>query len=52
MLKRRGITNTLHLGALIDKQGDHKGHAWVEYGEEAIIGQQGYEEYQIIASYT
>ena len=52
MLKRRGISGTIYLGAIKDKENKLLAHAWVRCGCEILTGASGSKQFTVIATFA
>ena len=52
MLRLRGLPSTLILGVAKKKKDHLTAHAWLQYGNEVLIGAKGMENYSVIATFS
>lgn len=52
MLKRRGISGTVYLGAIKDKENKLLAHAWIRCGSEILTGASGSKQFTVIATFA
>jgi hypothetical protein len=52
LLRRRGITSTLYLGATFNEHKSLLAHAWLRCGSLYITGGPGHEHYGVVASFA
>ena len=52
MLHRRGIPSTLYLGVGKDEQAQLIAHAWLRCGDEILTGNEGVEQYAVVATFA
>lgn len=52
LLRRRGITSTLYLGAVFNENQSLLAHAWLRCGPLYITGGPGHEHYGVVASFA
>jgi len=52
MLKRRGISSTLYLGAAKNETREMSAHAWVRSGAHILTGSPEHERYAVIALFS
>lgn len=52
MLKRRGLTSLLYLGTRKDETGQFTAHAWLQSGNEILLGGGGYETFTILSAFV
>lgn len=52
LLRRRGITSTLYLGATFNERKSLIAHAWLRCGSFYVTGGPGHEHYGVVASFA
>lgn len=52
MLKWRGISGTVYLGTIKDKENNLLAHAWIRCGSEILTGASGNKQYNVIATFA
>lgn len=48
MLRRRGITSTVFIGATLDSTGEFESHAWIEAGTTIVAGATDVQRYKVM----
>ncbi|MGC9350560.1 MAG: lasso peptide biosynthesis B2 protein [Sulfurovum sp.] len=49
MLQKRGIPGVFYLGAMKEKEGEMKAHAWSQCGDTIITGEKGHEAFAVLS---
>ena len=52
MLKRRGLTSLLYLGTRKDEAGQFTAHAWLQNGNEILLGGGGHETFTVLSAFV